>query len=462
MSINRRQFLHGLGAAAASSASFAAMGNTLNVFNQSVADSVNDYKAIVCVFLLGGMDNHDTIIPYDQASYDRYAQIRAPLLSRYGNRRARANLLVMSPNNSATFNGRQFAMAPELPKLHALFQQGNAALVGNVGPLIHPLKRNDYENLLVKTPTRLFSHNDQQATWMSSSPEGAQFGWGGFFADALLAGNPNGSPEFTTITSGGNELFLTGSHSFPYQIGRNGSIGIEALEDLNGNATLRERLLAHFKASQFTRNNIIEQDVSHSMTAFFDSNTKYNQSLANATNFTTQFPTTDLGSQLRAVARTISVRDSLAMKRQVFIVGMGGFDTHSAQVQAMPRLHQQIDDAVSAFYQSMGELGLNNNVTLFTASDFGRTLAVNGDGTDHGWGGHHFVVGGAVNGKHIYGDIPNADFGHDHDAGSGRLIPSTSVEQFAEPLGRWFGLNETQINTALPNLRNFSTRLNYL
>ena len=171
--------------------------------------------------------------------------------------------------------------------------------------------------------------------------------------------------------------------------------------------------------------------------------------------FSTTFGDNFLGRQLRAVANTIAIRDALTVNRQVFFVAVGGFDTHSGQVGSMPTMQREIDEGVVGFYRAMQELGLSNDVTLFTASDFGRTLSVNGDGTDHGWGGHHFVVGGAVQGGQIYGDIPPYELGHDLDAGNGRLIPTTSVEQFAEPLGRWFGLNDSEIAAALPNLSNF-------
>ncbi|MEO1323872.1 MAG: DUF1501 domain-containing protein, partial [Pseudomonadota bacterium] len=172
--------------------------------------------------------------------------------------------------------------------------------------------------------------------------------------------------------------------------------------------------------------------------------------------FNTAFPGNFLGQQLQAVANTIAIRNSLLVTRQVFFVAIGGFDTHSNQVNDLPGLQSEIDGGVVAFYQAMQELGLGSDVTLFTASDFGRTLAINGDGTDHGWGSHHFVIGDAVQGGQIYGDMPPYEIGHDQDAGNGRLIPTTSVEQFAEPLGRWFGLNNSEIAAALPNLSNFA------
>ncbi|MGB0848478.1 MAG: DUF1501 domain-containing protein [Thiolinea sp.] len=451
--MNRRKFLK-TSAGALSASSLGGMAAALSGFNAQAADTAG-YKALVCVFLLGGNDNHDTLIPYDAASYGRYARIRQSLLTQYAGRRDRGKLLPLTPDNGGKFGGRQFALPPEMTGLQALFNQGNAAIVGNVGPLLQATNRSEFELESVTLPPSLFSHNDQQAVWMSSSPEGAQQGWGGAFVDAVRSNNSQ--PEFSAITSGGNDLFLTGQRTAPYQIGREGAQQIRATE--SAYSSRQEALLqAHFRSAGFSSDHLIRQDMANLMRAAYDTNQKYNQALNSAAALNTTFPNGELSSQLKAVARTIAMRDSLSVNRQVFIVGMGGYDTHDQQASALPRLHGQLDSALTAFYMAMNELGLSNNVTLFTASDFGRTLAINGDGTDHGWGAHHFVVGGAVKGRNIYGDVPVADFNHAQDAGGGRLIPTTSVEQFAAPLGSWFGLNETELQTALPNLGNFGGR----
>jgi len=465
MKPTRRTFL--TGASALSCATLTGLGSSLAAFRASAAET-SGYKAIVCLFFLGGMDSHDTLLPYDQASYDRYANIRAPLLNLYdnmqgGSTRARDRLLPLNPSNAASFGTRQFALPEELSGIKSLFDNGNAAIVGNVGPLLQPLTRTQFLNQTAPQPKRLFSHNDQQSTWMSSKPEGAQFGWGGQFADAALnAGANSGSSAFTTITSLGNELFLTGSLARPYQIGLNGAPEIDALNFFAGNQgtpqgdAIYQMLRDHFEAMNFSSSNLIDRDIASAMRQALTTNELFNEAFASIQPYSTSFPTSFLGQQLQAVANTIAIRDALLVNRQVFFAAIGGFDTHSNQVADLPALQRQIDEGVVAFYQAMQEIGLASDVTLFTASDFGRTLAINGDGTDHGWGSHHFVIGDAVQGGAIYGDVPPFDFGHDQDAGSGRLIPTTSVEQFAEPLGRWFGLNDGEIAAALPNLGNFS------
>jgi uncharacterized protein (DUF1501 family) len=460
MRYNRRHFLQGAGGAALGAASLGGVTSALTGFQARAADT-SGYKALVCLFLFGGLDCHDTVLPYDTTSYDEYAAIRAPLLNLYSggggtSSRDRSELLALTPDNAADFGGREFALPPQFSGLHGLFQSGDAAIVGNVGPLIFPLNRAQWEAESVETPKRLFSHNDQQSTWMSSEPEGAAFGWGGRFADATSVGVTGSSRSFSTISMFSNELFLTGETIRPYQAAVFGPAGIETIGFYSGEPAVQAALENHFGAVNFNGTNFIESDVAAAIGASFETNETFNAAIGGAVTLTTPFPSGFLGAQLQTVAQSIAARSILGVSRQIYFVGFGGFDTHSAQAQDLPTLQSEIDAAVVAFHTAMQELGVGNDVTLFTASDFGRTLAINGDGTDHGWGAHHFVVGGAVQGRNIYGGLPEATFDHDQDAGGGRLIPTTSVEQFAEPLGRWFGLNDSEINASLPNLSNFA------
>lgn len=459
---SRRNLLKGLGAASIGAASVGSLQAALSGFQAASAADVSGYKAIVCVFLLGGMDSYDVLLPYDQPSYDRFAEIRSSLLTDYaanagGSSRARNRLLRLNPDNQSELGSRQFALPEEMIGLHTLFEEGNAAVVSNVGPLLQPLTRSQFETENPPVPKRLFSHNDQQSTWMAGAPEGAQFGWGGLFADAVLASGANTNADFTTITSLGNEVFLTGQQARPYQVGLDGAIEFEILRSLRDNE-IEDTLRQHFRAANITPSNLIKRDIGDAFRNSIDLNEAFNQSLENLIPLSTQFPQSFLGQQMKAIADTIAIRESLFARRQVFFAALGGFDTHSAQAREMPELLTQLDQALVSFYRAMQELGLGQDVTVFTASEFGRTLAINGDGTDHGWGGHQFIIGNAVAGKQIYGDVPPYDFDHDYDAGGGRLIPSTSVEQFAEPIGRWFGLNSSELAAALPNLGNFTSK----
>ena len=455
MTISRRNLLKGIGATTLSAATLGTLGSALTGFQAANAAEVSGYKALVCIFMYGGCDTHDVLLPYDQSSYDKFANIRSSLINQYNGSRGRNQMLPLTPTNAANFGGRQFALPPEMSGLHGLFESGDAAIVANTGPLIRPLTRAQWDSKTVPVPKQLFSHNDQTSTWVASAPEGAVYGWGGRFADAAVNAGANTNREFTTITAMGNELFLTGQDVVPYQIGLNGAAEIDLLKR-NQNSDISDLLHRHFAATGFNRGNLIEKDIARIAEKSVVLNATYNEAVANLIPLSTSFPQTYLGAQLRSIANTIAIRDNLLARRQVFFAGLGGFDTHSTQAADLPNALTEVDQAITAFYAAVKEMGLGNDVTIFTASDFGRTLSVNGDGTDHGWGSHHFVVGSAVQGQQIYGTVPPPEFNHDHDAGGGRLIPTTSVEQYAEPFGRWFGLSNAELAVALPNLGNFS------
>ncbi len=457
---NRRNFLKGAGAL-----SFAGSMSTLSALNNSraYAADITGYKALVCMFFHGGQDGHDLVLPYDQASYDRYAEIRSSMINSYPNAsRARSNLLPLNPVNAGQLGGRQYALPAELAPIKSLFDSGNAAILSNVGPLIEPATRTQIENSSVILPERLYSHNDQQSTWMSSAPQGAQAGWGGGFADQVLAANANNSPEFTAISVSGNSVFLTGNQALQYQAGLDGAAVIGGLEDggllgAGANSSLAQTLIVeHFRTVGARRANLFQQDYVDGNNRALDSNALYNSSLANSTPLQTVFPGSRVGQEIEAIANTINIRNELGMRRQVFFVGYGGFDSHSNQANNLPNRQNNYAEAIAAFYSAMQEMGIANDVTLFTASDFGRTLVINGDGTDHGWGSNHLIIGGAVNGNAIYGTMPPYDLGHEQDDGGGRLIPTTSVEQYAATLGSWFGLDAGELAASLPNLSNFS------
>jgi len=462
MPMTRRQLLRS--ASALSGLSLAGFGNlaALPINSTTMGTDLSEYRALVCVFLFGGLDNHDTVLPYDAASYGDYAAIRAELLNQYsfmsgGSTRLRDRLLPLS--TARPFGGREFALTEEFSGIKGLYDAGNAALVTNVGPLLQPLDRTQFLAAAIAIPKRLFSHNDQQSTWVSSQPEGAQFGWGGRFSDQLLLAGANPiRPEFSAITTQAGNLFISGDATAPYQVGVRGAARLEALRALEGDqgtptGDLRYTLMRqHFAAAGLSMDNLIHSDFGNAMEAALNTNELYDAALQAAGEIGIPFPAGNLGGQLRAVANTIAAREVLGVTRQIFFVGLGGFDTHSNQALELPNLQREIDAGVTAFFAAMQSLGLGQQVTLFTASDFGRTLAVNGDGTDHGWGGHHFVVGEAVNGGEIYGDLPPSLLDHDQDAGGGRLIPTLGVEQYAAALGRWYGLTDDALSSALDNL----------
>jgi uncharacterized protein (DUF1501 family) len=429
----------------------------------ALAASTTGYRAIVCVFLFGGMDCHDTVLPYDGPSYSAYTNIRRTLMNEYnglagGSSRTQARLLALNPSNAAALGGRQFALPEALGPLQALFSQGQAAIVGNVGPLIEPMNRTSYQQNRARAPQRLFSHNDQQATWMVSSPRESRFGWGGRLADMAIASGANSRAAFTAISVAGNVNFLVGQTATSFALGSGGpsEIGVIDRTSLYGSPILPARIAETVQDAAGRRRNLIERDVASVHRASIALNRDLETALSSQAPLTTVFPAGNgLASQLQTVARMIAARSTLGLSRQIFFVSTGGYDTHSAQAQSLTGLHTTLSTAIRAFYDATVELGVQNDVTLFTASDFGRTLAVNGDGTDHGWGAHHFVVGGSVNGNRILGEMPPAAISHDQDSGNGRLIPVVAVEQLAGSLGQWFGLTTAELQSALPNIVNF-------
>jgi uncharacterized protein (DUF1501 family) len=445
---SRREFLR---QASALSIAGTATPFALNLASIGAASAqvAGGYKALVCVFLYGANDGHNTVVPFDGANYTKYAA------GRQGIAWNQATELTQLIPTTPLPGGLQLSLPTPLAPLATLFDQQKCAIVANVGPLIVPTDRTSFLNKTVPVPPKLFSHNDQQSVWQASAPEGAQYGWGGRIADLLAS--QNGNSVFTCLNVAGNAVFLSGQQVQPFQLDvTQGSVGFTALiggtpalyGSATGSAALRTVLTR-------TRTHLFENEAVKVNTRSIDANSALSTAFAGAQTFTPPANNT-LASQLAMVAKVISVRSALGAARQVFLVSMGGYDTHSGQVVTQTNLLSQLASAISFFQSTMDTIGTANDVTLFTASDFGRTLIENGDGSDHGWGSHHFVVGGAVKGKEIYGAFPDLTLNVSTDAGNGRLIPTTSVEQYAATMAKWMGVTDANSPVILPNLANFS------
>ncbi|MFN3212588.1 MAG: DUF1501 domain-containing protein [Henriciella sp.] len=463
--ISRRHVLAGLGTAGFATS----LGSMTNLgLNNAWAADTGGYKAMVCIFLKGGMDGADTILPYDQASYDQLRTVRSGLFGAYNSNssastRNRANLLQMNLDNAGDFGGRQFAMPQELAPLHSMFESGDLAVVGNVGPLIEPTTRVAMDNNSAILPKRLFSHNDQQSTWMSFGVEGVSRGWGGRFMDRVVASAPNQNRIFSAIATSSNDVFLAGEDVTQFKVGTSGiaepnlynNRGLLGYND--GDDAARDKIRTFLAKRDFQSQNVFEQDIATATAKAVDNTAQFAQAQENATPFTAQFEDDRVSRQMRSVAETIKIRQFLNVSRQMFYVSTGGYDTHSNQANSIGGLHAQLAAAISSFREAMIEIGEWDNVVVFTASDFGRTVIDNGNGTDHGWGGHHFVAGGGVQGKRLYGEVPFADVdSNSYTRSRGRLIPTTSVEQYAATMGSWFGLDSSELRSSLPNLNNFN------
>ena len=437
------------------------MATSLGLMADAAAQSANDYKALVCIFLYGANDHYNTVIPYDVATHTNYYNIRkgTPTAGTvYDGIAIGRNALSATALSTALSDGRLMALNPEMSPLKTLFENKRASILMNVGPLVVPTSRIQYDNKSVPLPPKLFSHNDQQAYWQSSfQTEGGAKGWGGRAADLLLSNNSKST--LTCISINGNALFLSGQNAISYQMSSTGATTINAIKgkSLFGSANCAAALQT-----------LITQQSSLPMASDYTTVTKraldtYDGIVAAigataSASMNALFPssaTNTLSAQLKMVARMIEQQATFGMKRQVFMVGMGGFDLHDFLPTQHPPLLQKLSSAMKEFDDAMTSLGKGSQVTAFTASDFGRTLTSNGDGSDHGWGSHHFVMGGAVNGGTILGTAPEIGLTHNQQVGSGRLLPSTAVDQLGAELAAWFGVSATDVKTVLPNAKNF-------
>jgi len=427
----------------------------LAAIGEAAAFEATDYKALVCVFLYGGNDYANTVVPYDAANYALYHQIRAGTAGEdaAGIAIARADLAAtaLTPLDGAVLTDNlQYALAPGLGGLKSLFDAGRLAIQLNVGTLIQPTTLAQYrssDRVANPLPPKLFSHNDQQSVWQSDGSEGSTNGWGGRLGDIALSSNSSNS-QLTCVSASNNAVFVAGREAIQYQISGSGAIRVAALSGPLRNAVsaIVTRSSAH----------VLEDECTAVTRRSIELEGTVNAALGGVT-LTTPFPSSNpLARQMRVVARLIGANATLGVKRQVFFVSMGGFDTHNSIVSNHPRLMTQLGDAMTAFQAATVELGVADQVTTFTASDFGRTLSSNSDGSDHGWGSHHFVMGGAVKGGRFYGTAPHVSIDTEDQIGQGRLLPTTGVDQFGATLAQWFGCAPSELPGILPNIGNFS------
>ncbi|MGA8672612.1 MAG: DUF1501 domain-containing protein [Terracidiphilus sp.] len=439
MRANRRTFIK--------CASLAAAGNVLGLrpFGalNALAQSSTDYKALVCVFLFGGNDANNTLIPFDTTGYGNYASIRGDLAL------AQNTLLPLTP-------APNFALNPNLPDMQALFNSNNAAFVANVGTLIQPLTRAQY--LAGQTaPTNLFSHPDQQLEWQNAAQSAStQTGWAGRIADALGATYNTGAsiPMITSVA--GDTLFCNGTATSPVSISP-GNVGAASCSE--GSECSARQASAQALLTLDTGVSLVQADDTITSNAY-----AYAKTLADAvqsiTPLQTVFPANNgLGAQLKQIAQIIQVRAALGVQRQIFFASLGNFDTHADQLALQSTLLAEISPALAAFYNATVELNVASEVTTFTMSDFSRTFQPNSNnGSDHAWGSHHMVIGGAVKGGQIYGTYPTLALAGPDDSGSnGRWVPSTATSQYAATLAQWFGVPAADLPTILPSIGNFSS-----
>jgi uncharacterized protein (DUF1501 family) len=475
--ITRRDFIRRAACAAVGTTALSASIRDLRFMNAAVAQSnINDYKALVCIFLSGGNDANNLLLPTLQSEYDNYAAIRTPILAV-----PQSSILPVSVLNGI---GQTFGLHPACPELQTLFGEGKLAFLFNVGTLVYPMTRAQYQGGFLQKPPQLFSHSDQVTQWQTSIPDAPPItGWGGRCADLLNAVQPD-APISMTISLAGANTFEVGNIVSQYSVSTSGAISLSGVSGA--------RLAALTNMLGLSYPNLQQQAYAGVARHSIETGALLNGAITNtaAANFwSNAFPTTvtsptggnafgsSLASQLRMVARLIEAgaraagnpTNGFGMKRQIFFCQVGGYDLHTGQtnysdnnpenviIGAHSNLFAELSQGMYAFQRAMEQLNLSNKVTAFTASDFGRTFPCNGQGSDHGWGSHHLIMGGAVKGQKIYGKFPTLAVNGPDDTSTGRWIPTTACDQYFATLATWFGVDSSNLATVFPNLNRFAT-----
>jgi uncharacterized protein (DUF1501 family) len=445
--LTRRQFMQFMGAGgAAGLGAFGDLSRIAAAADLSLGKAAGeDYKALVLLFMFGGNDSNNMVIPTATSEYSQYANGRSSVLAL-----PTAQLLPITVSNTP---GRTFGIHPAMAGLQGLFNAGKAGIVANVGPLIVPTTKAQFRARSVALPPDLYSHSDQQAQWQSSISDGApRTGWGGRLGDLVAASNGTNRTS-TCISVTGNNLFEVGTTLTSFKVSPGNRFGFDFYKGANSTDPVSQGIAEMMAQASPHMFEAAWKDV---IARAIENQKILSDALATATPFTTAFPTDGLGQQFQMIARLIRVRQALGLKRQVFFASIGGFDTHGDdQLQRQIDLLGSISRAVTAFYNATVEMDVANQVTTFTGSDFNRTFRSNGKGSDHAWGAHHWVVGGAVDGGKMHGTFPTIGLDGPDDTGGGHFIPTTSVDQYSATLAKWFGVSLADMATVLPGVSRF-------
>jgi uncharacterized protein (DUF1501 family) len=448
--LSRREFIHLSAGTLASVGALSTVGGLQKTL-AATADT-SGYKAMVCVFLYGGNSSFNWVVPTSNAKYAEYQTARTSLAI------PQNSLLAL---NGTASDGNSYGLNPNCPELQALFNANKAAVICNVGTLVQPTTPAQAQGNTVTLPPQLFSHIDQQTQWMTSYVQSPlRFGWGGRIADLYV--DQGTLPNLAyNIDIGGINYWQTGQASFPYVLGTGGAPTDFVTDNGYRNGTRQQAALDLLTQAGSDPNLLVQTYAGIQQNASNKVGLVTNAFSA-AGDLSTQFPAingdTGLGAQLHEVARCIKAHSQIGDGRQMFYVQINGWDTHNDELNSQGALLSILSKNLNTFYSAMGELGLQNSVTTFTVSDFARTLGTNNGGSDHAWGGHAMVVGGAVNGGKFYGKMPSLVIGGADDIGLGRIVPTTSTDQYGATLASWFGVPDSSMNTVFPNLANFSTR----
>ncbi len=446
--LSRRNFIKGCAACAAmgSIPLFSSLLNLGMINGASAASGIGEeYQALVCILLAGGNDSFNMLVPRGTEEYQQYASSRGDLAL------PRENLL---PLNVMESNGREFGLHYGMSELQQLFDQGVAAFVSNIGTLVEPITNfQEYESGSKSLPLGLFSHADQIEQWQTSIPDKrAGIGVGGRIADLLQQSIGNTSISMNISVSGTN-IFQTGNTVSEFSIGPDGPQNIIGYRGSDPFEVILTQSIDSLLNQEYK--NIFEQGYANKLKSTLEAQEFFSQALENTPPLTTTFSDTQFSRDLSMVAEIINARDQLGQRRQIFFILFGGWDHHDNTLPLQEQMLPVVSKGLHEFYNALSEMGVTNQVTTFTISDFGRTLTSNGKGSDHGWGGNQIVMGGAVNGSRIFGTYPVLTLGSELDVGRGRFIPTLSTDEFFAELALWFGVGGSELSFILPNIKRF-------
>ncbi len=458
--ISRRQFIGQANCAAVGTASLLSSLLSLRLTaGAASASNFTDYKALVCLFLNGGNDSYNMLVPRQQSAYNEYEQVRGGV-GGTGLAIPRANLHQITSslqNTSAGAGYSDFGIHPDLPYLKTLYDQGDLAFVSNVGSLIEPTSLVQYNDGSKPKPEGLFSHPDHQIHWQTLVPQvrgSAPKGWGGRMAEVMSHANQQSNIAMNISLSGANVL-QSGTTTVPYITDPGGVVELKNYgQDPTLQLAVDDILGQHYQSiysktlASANRNSI---DASVAFKSALDSlSTPFDPSVISSE--------TQTYKRLSMVSKIMEARTALSMNRQIFFVERGGWDHHNELLGPQSNLFIELNEAIEIFWTAIQSMGLQNNVVLYTASDFGRTLTSNGSGSDHAWGGNHFIISGSANGGEIYGEYPDLALNNSStDLGRGRILPTTSVDSYMAELAYWYGVPNSEISTVIPNINNFSS-----
>ena len=449
--INRRNFLNTLSCAGIGYATL--YNSILNLKGINALANANsaldpEYKAIVCILLSGGNDSFNMLVPTSTAEYDTYKVSRSNLALN------RSDLLNLNVSNTP---GRNFGLHPALPNLQKQFNDGKLAFIANVGTILEPTLKSKVYNETAKLPLGLFSHSDQTIHWQTGIPsERGTNGWGGKMADLIK--DMNASSDISmNISLAGTNLFQSGNETIEFALDpRNGSTGITGYQEFSQWDYLNNaRKKAIDTMFEHKYHDIYQNTYSDVIRNSRDAHLKFTEALDNATPIRTTFSDNNLSQTMNMIARTMSIHQTLGFKRQIFFVDFYGWDHHDEVLENQQQMYSELNTMLAEFTSAIEELNLQNQVTTFAISEFGRSLTSNGNGTDHGWGGNVFVLGGPVNGSRIYGQYPSLDLNADENIYESTLIPSTSVDQYFAEIALWMGVPKSDLPLLFPNVSTF-------